>query len=68
MMLWNPFMIFFFCPSARRMYNAVFQILQNSGSLELAAASFHLLLELGKVKCCCCTTPFIFVSPQTCKC
>jgi hypothetical protein len=40
-----------FCPSARRMYDGVFQILQNSSSLELAVASFHLLTELGKVKC-----------------
>ncbi|GJM91008.1 hypothetical protein PR202_ga07342 [Eleusine coracana subsp. coracana] len=39
---------FIFCPSARRMYNAVFQILRNSNSLELVVASFHLLLELGK--------------------
>ncbi|KAK3152851.1 hypothetical protein QOZ80_2BG0164370 [Eleusine coracana subsp. coracana] len=31
-----------------RMYNAVFQILRNSNSLELVVASFHLLLELGK--------------------
>jgi len=37
-----------FCPSARRMYDGVFQILQNSSSLELAVASFHLLTELGK--------------------
>ncbi|KQJ94608.1 negative regulator of systemic acquired resistance SNI1 isoform X2 [Brachypodium distachyon] len=31
-----------------RMYNAVFQILQSSSSLELTIASFHLLMELGK--------------------
>nr|CAB3446507.1 unnamed protein product [Digitaria exilis] len=35
-------------PSARRMYDGVFQVLQNSSSLELAVASFHLLMELGK--------------------
>ncbi|PWZ29422.1 Negative regulator of systemic acquired resistance SNI1 [Zea mays] len=34
--------------SIRRMYDGVFQILQNSSSLELAVASFHLLTELGK--------------------
>ena len=32
------------------MHNAVFQILQKSSSLELTIASFHLLMELGKVK------------------
>jgi hypothetical protein len=39
-----------FYPSARRMYDGVFQIFRNSRSLELAVASFHLLTELGKVK------------------
>jgi hypothetical protein len=34
------------------MYNVVFQILQNSSSLELSVVSFHLLLELGEVKYC----------------
>ncbi|RCV06160.1 hypothetical protein SEVIR_1G139200v4 [Setaria viridis] len=31
-----------------RMYDGVFQVLRNSSSLELAVASFHLLMELGK--------------------
>uniref|UniRef100_J3KUQ8 Uncharacterized protein n=1 Tax=Oryza brachyantha TaxID=4533 RepID=J3KUQ8_ORYBR len=35
-------------PPSWRMYNAVFQILQNSSSLELIIASFHLLVELGE--------------------
>ncbi|KAL5211383.1 hypothetical protein ABZP36_022230 [Zizania latifolia] len=35
-------------PPSWRMYNAVFQILQNSSLLELTMASFHLLMELGK--------------------
>ncbi|KAF0891389.1 hypothetical protein E2562_009820 [Oryza meyeriana var. granulata] len=35
-------------PPSWRMYNAVFQILQDSSSLELIMASFHLLMELGK--------------------
>ncbi|KAG2650594.1 negative regulator of systemic acquired resistance SNI1-like isoform X3 [Panicum virgatum] len=30
------------------MYDGVFQVLQNSSSLELAVASFHLLMDLGK--------------------
>uniref|UniRef100_A0A0D9VFA0 Uncharacterized protein n=1 Tax=Leersia perrieri TaxID=77586 RepID=A0A0D9VFA0_9ORYZ len=35
-------------PPSWRMYNAVFQILQDCSSLELTLASFHLLMELGK--------------------
>ncbi|EEE56827.1 hypothetical protein OsJ_06428 [Oryza sativa Japonica Group] len=35
-------------PPSWRMYNAVFQILQDSSSLELTMASLHLLMELGK--------------------
>ncbi|PUZ75352.1 hypothetical protein GQ55_1G157500 [Panicum hallii var. hallii] len=31
-----------------RMYDGVFQVLRNSSSLELAVASFHLLMDLGK--------------------
>jgi hypothetical protein len=41
------------------MYDGVFQVLRNSSSLELAVESFHLLMELGKVKCC---LPFVLLS------